>query len=98
KQPPIGLAFIEYIPENIQHTTRGVPSACTFWRLAEQGVFYATPEDHKECPIGMMTMGFVMPATDQKVAQALQGTTVGVTYVVSVQVIARPSMPKPHYN
>ncbi len=51
KQPPIGLAFIEYIPENIQHTTRGVPSACTFWRLAEQGVFYATPEDHKECPI-----------------------------------------------
>jgi uncharacterized protein (DUF169 family) len=58
---PVGLAFVEAVPENIQHQATRVPSACTFWRLAEQGVFYATAEDHQECPIGMMTMGFTMP-------------------------------------
>ena len=74
KQPPIGLAFVEDVPAGIQHSTTGVPSACTFWRLAEQGVFYATAEDHKQCPIGMMTMGFTMPETDQQRAQALVET------------------------
>ena len=98
KQPPIGLAFIEYIPENIQHTTRGVPSACTFWRLAEQGVFYATPEDHKECPIGMMTMGFVMPETDQQRAQALVGTMASVQYFSPAEVSALPIVKKSHQN
>src|SRR5579884_3420176 len=57
KQPPIGLAFVETVPEDIQHSGQRVPSACTFWRQAEQGVFYATADDHQNCPIGMMTMG-----------------------------------------
>ncbi|TMF46918.1 MAG: hypothetical protein E6I32_11015 [Chloroflexi bacterium] len=61
QQPPVGMAFVEDVPMGVQHSPRGVPSACTFWRLAEQGVFYATAQDHKECPIGMMTMGFQMP-------------------------------------
>ena len=98
KQPPIGLAFIKYIPENIQHTTRGVPSACTFWRLAEQGVFYATSEDHKECPIGMMTMGFAMPEADQQRAQALVGTMASVQYFSPAEVSALPIVKKPHQN
>jgi uncharacterized protein (DUF169 family) len=98
KHPPIGLAFIEYVPENVQHTTKGVPSACTFWRLAEQGVFYATPEDHKECPIGMMTMGFVMPEADQERAQALVGTMASVQYFSPAEVSALPIVKKPHQN
>jgi uncharacterized protein (DUF169 family) len=98
KQPPIGLAFIEYVPENVEHTLKGVPSACTFWRLAEQGVFYATPEDHKECPIGMMTMGFVMPETEQQRAQALVGTMASVHYFSPAEVSALPIVKKPHQN
>ena len=74
KQSPIGLAFVEDAPEGVQHTTRGVPSACTFWRLAEQDIFYATGEDHKQCPIGMMTMGFTIPESDQQRAQGLVET------------------------
>lgn len=98
RQPPIGLAFIEYVPENVQHTSKGVPSACTFWRLAEQGVFYATPKDHKECPIGMMTMGFDMPEADQKRAQALVGTMASVHYFSPAEVSALPIVKKPHQN
>jgi uncharacterized protein (DUF169 family) len=48
KHRPIGLAFVDIVPENVQHTAKHVPSACTFWRLAEQGVFYANAEDHQE--------------------------------------------------
>ncbi len=72
KQPPIGLAFVDEVPESVQHTKARVPSACTFWRLGEQGVFYATAEDHSECPIGMMTMGFPMP-------ERISGASTGVS-------------------
>jgi len=96
KQPPIGLTFVEHVPEGIPHSTRGVPSACTFWRLAEQGVFYATANDHKQCPIGMMTMGFDMPVTDQERAQALVGTMASVQYFSPAEVAALPIVQKSH--
>ena len=98
KQPPIGLAFVEDAPAGVQHSTTGVPSACTFWRLAEQDVFYATAEDHKQCPIGMMTMGFTMPDTDQQRAQALVETMAGVQYFSPAEVSALPVVKKPHQN
>jgi uncharacterized protein (DUF169 family) len=98
KQPPIGLAFVEDVPEGIRHTTIGVPSACTFWRLAEQGVFYATAEDHKQCPIGMMTMGFIMPETDQQRAQALVETMASVQYFSPAEVSALPTVKKSHQS
>lgn len=95
-QPPIGMAFVEDVPAGLQHSTRGVPSACTFWRVAEQGVFYATAQDHKECPIGMMTMGFTMPESDQQRAQALVGTMASVQYFSPAEVSALPVVQKPH--
>ena len=98
KQPPIGLAFVEYVPAGVAHSTTGVPSACTFWRMAEQGIFYATSEDHKQCPIGMMTMGFRMPETDQQRAQALVETMASVQYFSPAEVSALPTVKKPHQS
>jgi len=98
KQPPIGLAFVEDVPEEVQHTNARVPSACTFWRLAEQGVFYATAEDHQECPIGMMTMGFTMPGASQQRAQALVQTMADVQYFAPAEVSALPIVNKPHQS
>ena len=46
-----------------------VPSSCSFWRRAEQGVFYAPAEAHFNCPVGAMVMGFDLP---QPVANELQ--------------------------
>lgn len=61
--PPIALTFTDSPPDGIAGPQRAVPSACSFWRLAEQGVFYAPAEAHYNCPIGTMVMGF--PLTEQ---------------------------------
>ncbi len=93
---PVGLAFVGQVPPQIQHMATHVPSACTFWRLAERGVFYATAEDHQECPIGMMTMGFTMPAASQQRAQELVQTMASVQYFSPAEVSALPVVEKPH--
>lgn len=98
KQPPVGLAFVDRIPEHVTHTSRRVPSACTFWRLAEQGVFYASAQDHQECPIGMLTMGFPMPEAQQQRAQDVVGTMASVQYFSPAEVSALPVVDKPHQH
>lgn len=95
---PVGIAFVEHVPENIQHIAKRVPSACTFWRLAEQGVFYATAEDHQECPIGMLTMGFTMPLASQQRAQDLVQTMANVHYFSPSEVSGLPIVEKPHQS
>ena len=96
KQPAVGLAFVEGVPQGVAHSTTGVPSACTFWRLAEQGVFYATAEDHQECPIGMLTMGFQMSESAQQRAQGLVETMASVQYFSPAEVADLPVVKKPH--
>lgn len=93
---PVGLAFVEEVPEGIQHQETAVPSACTFWRLGEKGVFYATGDEHKECPIGMMTMGFAMPTEAQQRAGVLVETMASVEYFSPAEVSALPIVKKPH--
>ncbi len=96
--PPVGLAFVESIPENVQHMATPVPSACTYWRLGEKGVFYANADDHQNCPIGMMTMGFTMPESAQARAQELVGTMASVQYFSPAEVSALPVIKKPHQS
>jgi len=96
KQLPIGMAFADGIPAGVAHTNQRVPSACTFWRLAEQGVFYASTEDHQECPIGMLTMGFTMPESVQQRAQGLIQTMNDVQYFSPGEANALPIVDKPH--
>ncbi len=98
KQPPVGLAFVDGIPEHVAHTSQRVPSACTFWRLAEQGVFYASAEDHQECPIGVMTLGFSMPEASQQRAQELVQTMASVQYFSPAEVSALPVVDTPHQS
>jgi uncharacterized protein (DUF169 family) len=95
---PIGLAFVEQVPEHVQHIGLRVPSACTFWRLGEQGVFYADANDHQQCPIGMMTMGFKMPQEAQQRAQDLVQTMANVQYFSPSEVSALPVVDKPHQS
>jgi uncharacterized protein (DUF169 family) len=93
---PIGLSFVENVPESVQQTAKRVPSACTFWRLAEQDVFSALADDHQQCPIGMMTMGFKMPESAQQRAQALVETMASVQYFSPAEVSALPVVQKAH--
>ncbi len=64
--PPVGLTFTSEPPAGVAISDRVVPSACTFWRLAEQGVFYAPAESHFNCPVGAMVMGFELPGEIQR--------------------------------
>ena len=98
KQLPVGLAFVDDVPIEVSHTNARVPSACTFWRLAEKGVFSATAEDHQECPIGLMTMGFTMPEASQQRAQALVQTMADVQYFSPAEVAVLPVVNKPHQS
>nr|BBH92474.1 hypothetical protein KTA_06730 [Thermogemmatispora argillosa] len=95
-RPPVGLAFVDEVPPGIEHTTVGVPSACTFWRLAEQGVFYATAADHQQCPIGMITMGFLAPTALDERARALVQTMANVGYFSPEELRSLPVVEKKH--
>ncbi len=96
KRPPVGLAFVDTIPDHVKHVGRRVPSACTFWKLAEQGIFYAAAEDHQECPIGLMTMGFEIGEESQQRAQDLVQTMASVQYFSPLEVSSLPVVEKPH--
>ncbi len=53
-------------------------------------------QDHQECPIGMMTMGFIMPETEQQRAQGLVETMASVQYFSPAEVAALPIVKTPH--
>lgn len=59
--PPVALARVDEAPQGVQHSIETVPSSCALWRSAERGVFYASAEDHYNCPVGAMVMGFDLP-------------------------------------
>jgi uncharacterized protein (DUF169 family) len=56
--PPVALARVRSIPPGIPVFQGVSPSACGFWRHAENGLFAASAGEHMNCPIGAMTMGF----------------------------------------
>ena len=66
---PIALSFLDEVPRGITLFDSKVPSACTFWTRAEKGLFFARAEDHENCPVGTLTMGFPL---HEKVMSSLQ--------------------------
>lgn len=66
RYPPVALTFLNEAPEGVAGPPGPAPSACSFWRTAEQGMFYATARDHYQCPVGSMVMGFELPEDVQQ--------------------------------
>ncbi|MHB8481630.1 MAG: DUF169 domain-containing protein [Nitrospiria bacterium] len=60
ERPPVAVSLIENPPEGIASFSGTVPSACSFWRLAEEKTFIASGADHMNCPVGALTMGFTL--------------------------------------
>jgi uncharacterized protein (DUF169 family) len=59
---PIALKFADAdAGRDIAIQARAAPSSCSFWRSAEEGVFYAPAGAHFGCPVGAMVMGFDLP-------------------------------------
>jgi uncharacterized protein (DUF169 family) len=59
--PPVALKFVPQPPAGVPSFEGEVPSACSFWRRAEQGMFYADAPAHFNCLIGSHVMGLPMP-------------------------------------
>jgi len=64
--PPVAMAFVEEPPAGVTAIEDEIPSFCTFWRMAEEKVFYAPADKHYNCPIGAMILGIEMPKEVQE--------------------------------
>jgi uncharacterized protein (DUF169 family) len=93
---PVGVAFVERAPEGVPRSREPAPSACTFWRRGQEGVFHATAEDHQNCPIGLMTMGFALSPEQADRAQELVGAMARLYYFEPAEVAHVPGIRKPH--
>jgi uncharacterized protein (DUF169 family) len=61
ERPPVALKFGIERPPGLAMPPAAVRSSCSFWRQTEGRVFYASAEDHFNCPVGSMVMGFDLP-------------------------------------
>jgi len=93
---PVAIAFVDEPPAGVQATSETVPSACTFWRQAEGGLFYAAADRHLECGVGTMTMGFEVPEARMPEAMDLIGTMVGMGYLSMAETEHLPAVKKAH--
>jgi uncharacterized protein (DUF169 family) len=84
---PIGIAFVDQVPENLARPggmmpsptadgrTGAVPAGCVFWNKALEGAFATVAADHGNCSVGSYTHGFktLMEAAQGADVQALVG-------------------------
>jgi uncharacterized protein (DUF169 family) len=98
--PPVALAFVDAAPAGCAVDTVPAPSACSFWRRAEQGLFFAPAASHFNCPVGAMVMGFDLPQPVSAELQNLVGMMTACGYIApdepgSIPVRAAAGAPAP---
>ena len=93
---PVAMSFLLTPPADVPHFSSVVPSACTFWSLAEKDLFYASAEDHHQCPIGAMTMGFPLPEEKKEEADELFTEMLKLEYLSKEEFPKFPSVKKSH--
>ncbi len=91
--PPVALRFVDGPPEGVPRFAGEVPSACSFWRRAEQGMFYADTPAHLNCLIGAHTMGLPLPPEKGPELMALIGQMGQAGYFDAAEVPHVPTMP-----
>ncbi|HEX5482697.1 MAG TPA: DUF169 domain-containing protein [Terriglobia bacterium] len=94
--PPIGLAFVNEAPAGVEHYSKAVPSACAFWKAAQSSMFYATAEDHYNCPIGAITQGFHPPRQVMQQGMQLIEQMGKIQYFEAAEAENVPIVEKPH--
>lgn len=90
---PVALRFVAEAPAGLPQFEGEVPSACTFWRRAEQGSFYADAPAHFNCLIGTHTMGLPMPKEREPELMALIGQMSDNGYFDAAEVPHVPTEP-----
>lgn len=90
--PPIALRFVTEAPANIRMFEGEVPSACTFWRRAEGGTFFATAAGHLNCLIGAHTMGMPLEPAQSGALMDLIGQMQAAGYLDADEVQSIPTV------
>jgi uncharacterized protein (DUF169 family) len=87
---PVALAFVDRQPDGVSVASKLVPSSCSFWRAAEQQVFYAEAAAHNGCAVGAHVMGF--PLSEETAAELMASVNlmVEVGYLPENEVAAIP--------
>jgi uncharacterized protein (DUF169 family) len=93
---PIGISRMRSAPAGAARAGRDLPSACAYWREGEHRLIYADAAEHKNCPIGMMVMGFEPPAEVASEAQILVGNMAELGYLDPAEVAHLPMLPGGH--
>ena len=96
ERAPVAIAFVDEPPDGVEVKTSVEPSACTFWRQAEQRTFYAAADRHQECGVGAMTMGFEVPEERMPAAMELIGTMVNMGYLDMSETTHLPKVQRSH--
>lgn len=95
RRPPVAISFPERPPEGVSRFSGGVPSSCSFWRLAAEGeVFYTEPGDHYNCPIGAYTQNISLPAERAAELDQVLALMTGIDYLRMEEVPGIPRLPK----
>jgi len=70
-QPPIGISFLDHVPDNPPAYESSYPTAtddgrtgavsagCVFWMKAADQAFSTVPSDHGNCSVGSLTHGLI---------------------------------------
>jgi uncharacterized protein (DUF169 family) len=93
RHAPVALLFVVQQPDAVDSFSGEVPSACTFWRLAEERTFFAPAEAHEHCPIGALTMGFSMAEAQRERLMDLVGKMAEIDYLQAEEAAIIPSVP-----
>lgn len=93
--PPVALTVVEDAPAGVAPARGEVPSACSFWRRAEQGRFYADAASHGNCLVGAHVMGIPLSAEQGQELMGLVGQMGAAEYLEGEEVANIPTLPGP---
>jgi uncharacterized protein (DUF169 family) len=93
---PIGISRVAAEPSGVARAGRDLPAACAYWREGEKRMVYASANDHRNCPIGMMVMGFELPQPVADEAQLLVGNMAELGYLDPAEVAYLPKLSGGH--
>ena len=91
QSPAIALAFVDRPPDAVKEFTGEAPSACSFWRSAETGVFFAPARSHGNCAVGAMVMGFSSIDLRESLTESVE-MMVGSSYLTPEEPANIPSV------
>lgn len=81
EKKPIGITRVNNPPAMVKDCSKEVPSACQFWIMAQEEMFYASAQQHMNCPLGAQVMGFELPKEKQEELQGLVEQMCDLCYI-----------------